>query len=171
MCFGPELMMIASAGSTMIQMSAQQRQAEAQKKAEDRQGKQIQIDREVGKVQAMQNQNARVQEYISAEKSNMAVFSASGVDVDSASIQAFQEANAVTVGEDLNAIAFQADYESRTRTVQAGLARERGANALSAGYANMMGTALTGIYNIASIMPASKPTTVKTTTYSTGKAY
>lgn len=170
MCF-EVIAMVASAGSTMIQMDAQRKQAESQKRAEDRQGKQIQIDREVGKVQAMQNQNARVQEYISAEKSNMAVFSASGVDVDSASIQAFQEANAVTVGEDLNAIAFQADYESRTRTVQAGLARERGANALSAGYANMMGTALTGIYNIASIMPASKPTTVKTTTYSTGKAY
>ena len=170
MCF-EIIAMVASAGSTKIQMDAQRKQAESQKRAEDRQGKQIQIDREVGKVQAMQNQNSRVQEYISSEKSNMAVFSASGVDVDSASIQAFQEANAVTVGEDLNAIAFQADYESRTRTVQAGLARERGANALSAGYANMMGTALTGIYNIASIMPASKPTTVKTTTYSTGKAY
>lgn len=157
MCFGPELQLIAAAGSTMMQMSAQQKQAQAQKKAEDRQAKQIEIDREMGKVQAMQNQNARVAEYISAEKSNLAVFSASGVDVDSASIQAFQEANAVTVGEDLNAIALQADYQSRTRTVQAGLARERGANALSAGYANMMGTALTGIYNMAKIWPASTP--------------
>ena len=166
MCFGPELMFIASAGSTMVQMSAQQKQAKAQEKSEDRQAKQIEIDREVGKVQAMQNQNARVQEYISSEKSNMAVFSASGVDVDSASIQAFQEANAVTVGEDLNAIAFQADYQSRTRTVEAGLARERGSNALSAGYANMMGTALSGIYNIASIMPASTPTIKPITTYS-----
>ena len=169
MC-GP-LAILASAGSTMIQMSAQQKEAEATAKNQRRVAMQQKIDREMGKVQALQRQNQRVEEYISAEKSNMAVFSASGVDVDSASIQAFQEANAVTVGEDLNAIAFQADYESRTRTVQAGLARERGANALSAGYANMMGTALTGIYNIASIMPASKPTTVKTTTYSTGKAY
>jgi len=156
---------VATVGGTMIQMGAQQKQAKAQEKSEDRQAKQIEIDREVGKVQAMQNQNARVQEYISSEKSNMAVFSASGVDVDSASIQAFQEANAVTVGEDLNAIAFQADYQSRTRTVEAGLARERGSNALSAGYANMMGTALSGIYNIASIMPASTPTIKPITTY------
>ena len=66
MC-GP-LAILASAGSTMIQMDAQRKQAESQKRAEDRQGKQIQIDREVGKVQAMQNQNARVQEYISSEK-------------------------------------------------------------------------------------------------------
>ena len=168
MCFGPELQLIAAAGSTMMQMSAQQKQAQAQKKAEDRQAKQIEIDREMGKVQAMQNQNARVAEYISAEKSNLAVFSASGVDVDSASIQAFQEANAVTVGEDLNAIALQADYQSRTRTVQAGLARERGANALSAGYANMMGTALTGIYNMANIWPASTPTL---TSYPTSQVY
>ena len=153
MCF-PILSAIASGASTMIQMSAQQKQAQAQKKAQDRQAKQIEIDREMGKVQAMQNQNARVAEYISAEKSNLAVFSASGVDVDSASIQAFQEANAVTVGEDLNAIALQADYQSRTRTVEAGLARERGANALSAGYANMMGTATTGIYNMANIWPS-----------------
>jgi len=145
---------IAAAGSTMMQMSAQEKQAQAQKKAEDRQAKQIEIDREMGKVQARQNQNARVAEYISAEKSNLAVFSASGVDVDSASIQAFQEANAVTVGEDLNAIALQADYQSRTRTIQAGLARQRGNNALSAGYANMMGTATEGIYNITKIWPS-----------------
>ena len=148
------LQLLATAGSTMIQMSAQQKQAEAQKKSEDRQAKQIEIDREMGKVQAMQNQDARVAEYISAEKSNMAVFSASGVDVDSASQKAFQEANAITVGEDLNAIAFQADYQSRTRTVQAALARERGANALSAGYTNMMGTAFSGINNMAKIWPA-----------------
>ena len=81
------------------------------------------------------------------------MFSVSGVDVDSASIQAFQEANAVTVGEDLNVIAFQADMESRTRTVQAGLAEQRASNALSAGYTNMMGTALTGINNMAKIWP------------------
>lgn len=155
MC-GP-LAILASAGSTMIQMSAQQKQAEATAKNERRVAMQQKIDREMGKVQALQRQNQRVEEYISAEKSNMAVFSASGVDVDSASIQAFQKANAVTVGEDLNAIALQADYQSRTRTVQAGLARERGANALSAGYANMMGTALTGIYNISKIWPASTP--------------
>jgi hypothetical protein len=148
------LQLLAAGASTMIKMGAQQQAAQAQKKAEDRQAKQIEIDREMGKVQAMQNQNARINEYISAEKSNLAVFSASGLDVDSASIQAFQEANAVTVGEDLSAIALQADYQSRTRTVQAGLARERGSNALSAGYANMMGTATTGIYNIANIWPA-----------------
>ena len=165
MCF-EIIAMVASAGSTMIQMEAQKKQAEATEKNERRVAMQQKIDREMGKVQALQRQNQRVEEYISAEKSNMAVFSASGVDVDSASIQAFQEANAVTVGEDLNAIAFQADYQSRTRTVEAGLARERGSNALSAGYANMMGTALSGIYNIASIMPASTPTIKPITTYS-----
>ena len=165
MCF-EIIAMVASAGSTMIQMEAQKKQAEATEKNERRVAMQQKIDREMGKVQALQRQNQRVEEYISAEKSNMAVFSASGIDVDSASIQAFQEANAVTVGEDLNAIAFQADYQSRTRTVEAGLARERGSNALSAGYANMMGTALSGIYNIASIMPASTPTIKPITTYS-----
>ena len=81
---------IAAAGSTMMQMSAQEKQAQAQKKAEDRQAKQIEIDREMGRVQAMQRQNQRIEDYLSAEKSNLAVFSASGVDVDSASIQAFQ---------------------------------------------------------------------------------
>jgi hypothetical protein len=164
----PALPLIASGASTMIQMGAQAKQAQAQKKAEDRQARQIEIDREMGKVQAMQNQNARVAEYISAEKSNLAVFSASGVDVDSASQKAFAEANLITVGEDLSAIALQADYQSRTRTVEAGLARERGSNALSAGYANMMGTAATGIYNMARIWPASTPTPIS---YPTGKVY
>lgn len=149
MC-GP-LAILASAGSTMIKMNAQQKQAEAQKKASDREARQIKIDRDMGKVQAMQRQTARVQEYLSAEKSNMAVFSASGVDVDSASQVAFAEANAITVGEDVGAIALQADYESRTRTVESQLATQRGKNALSAGYANQMGTALEGIYNIATI--------------------
>ena len=139
--------------TTMIGMNAQKKAGQAQKKASDREARQIKIDRDMGKVQAMQRQTARVQEYLSAEKSNMAVFSASGVDVDSASQVAFAEANAVTVGEDVAAIALQADYESRTRTVQAGLARERGKNALSASYANMMGTATTGIYNISRIIP------------------
>ena len=151
MC-GP-LAILASAGSTMIKMNAQQKAGEAQKKASDREARQIKIDRDMGKVQAMQRQTARVQEYLSAEKSNMAVFSASGVDVDSASQVAFAEANAVTVGEDVAAIALQADYESRTRTVESQLATARGKNALSASYANQMGTAVEGIYNIATIMP------------------
>lgn len=152
MC-GP-LAILASAGSTMIKMNAQQKAGEAQKKASDREARQIKIDRDMGKVQAMQRQTARVQEYLSAEKSNMAVFSASGVDVDSASQVAFAEANAITVGEDVGAIALQADYESRTRTVQSQLATQRGKNALSAGYANQMGTAAEGIYNIVSILPS-----------------
>ena len=150
MCF-VEIAMIASAGSTMMKMDAQGKAGEAQKKASDREAKQIKIDRDMGKVQAMQRQTARVQEYLSAEKSNMAVFSASGVDVDSASQVAFAEANAVTVGEDVSAIALQADYESRTRTVESQLATERGKNALSASYANQMGTAVEGIYNLATI--------------------
>ena len=145
---------VASVGSTMVKMGAQGKAGQAQKKASDREAKQIKIDRDMGKVQAMQRQTARVQEYLSAEKSNMAVFSASGVDVDSASQVAFAEANAVTVGEDVAAIALQADYESRTRTVESQLATERGKNALSASYANQMGTAVEGIYNIAKIWPA-----------------
>ena len=145
--------MVISGAGTMIQMNAQQEEAKATARNERRVAMQQKIDREIGKVQAMQRQTQRVEEYISAEKSNLAVFSVSGVDVDSASIQAFQEANAVTVGEDLNAIAFQADMESRTRTVQAGLAEQRASNALSAGYSNMMGTALTGINNMAKIWP------------------
>ena len=149
MC-GP-LAILASAGSTMIKMNAQQKAGEAQKKASDREAKQIKIDRDMGKVQAMQRQTARVQEYLSAEKSNMAVFSASGVDVDSASQVAFAEANAITVGEDVAAVALQADYQSRSRNVQSGLATERGKNALSASYANQMGTAVEGIYNLATI--------------------
>ena len=152
MCF-EIIAMVASAGSTMIQMSAQQKEAEATAKNQRRVAMQQKIDREMGKVQALQRQNQRVEEYISAEKSNMAVFSASGVDVDSASQKAFQEANAVTVGEDVRAIAFQADMQARTRTVQAGMAEQRAANALSAGYANMMGTALSGIYNTAIVAP------------------
>ena len=142
MC-GP-LAILASAGSTMIQMSAQQKQAEATAKNERRVAMQQKIDREMGKVQALQRQNQRVEEYISAEKSNMAVFSASGVDVDSASQKAFEEANAVTVGEDVRAIAFQADMQARTRTVQAGIAEQRA----------MVGTGLSGIYNMASVAPA-----------------
>tara|TARA_R100000541_G_scaffold3445_2_gene10720 strand:- start:3936 stop:4394 length:459 start_codon:yes stop_codon:yes gene_type:complete len=149
MC-GP-LAILASAGSTMIKMNAQQKAGEAEKKRFDRRARQIKIDRDMGKVQAMQRQTARVQEYLSAEKSNMAVFSASGVDVDSASQVAFAEANAITVGEDVAAIALQADYKSRTRTIESGLATERGKNSLSAGYANMVGTATTGIYNLATI--------------------
>lgn len=150
MCF-EIIAMVASAGSTMIQMEAQKKQAEATEKNERRVAMQQKIDREMGKVQALQRQNQRVEEYISAEKSNMAVFSASGIDVDSASQKAFEEANAVTVGEDVRAIAFQADMDAKTRTVQAGMAEQRASYALSAGYANMMGTAISGIYNTALI--------------------
>ena len=154
MCPPQVFMMAVSAGSTMIKMNAQQKAGEAQKKASDREARQIKIDRDMGKVQAMQRQTARVQEYLSAEKSNMAVFSASGVDVDSASQVAFAEANAITVGEDVAAVALQADYQSRSRNVESQLATERGKNALSASYANQMGTATEGIYNIAKIWPA-----------------
>jgi uncharacterized protein YqgV (UPF0045/DUF77 family) len=142
---------VASVGSTMVKMGAQGKAGQAQKKASDREARQIKIDRDMGKVQAMQRQTARVQEYLSAEKSNMAVFSASGVDVDSASQVAFAEANAIIVGEDVAAVALQADYQSRSRNVESQLATERGKNALSASYANQMGTAVEGIYNLALI--------------------
>ena len=150
---GTAASVIVPAVGTMVKMGGQGKAGQAQKKADDRQAKQIKIDRDMGKVQAMQMQTARVQEYLSAEKSNMAVFSASGVDVDSASQVAFAEANAITVGEDVASIGLQADYESRTRTVESQLATERGKNALSASYANQMGTATEGIYNLATIMP------------------
>ncbi len=151
MCF-EILAAVASGAGTMIQMSAQQKQAEATAKNERRVAFQQKIDREMGKVQAMQRQNQRMEEYISAEKSNMAVFSASGVDVDSASQKAFSEANKITVGEDIGTIAFQADMQSRTRTVESMLSEQRATNALSAGYVAQMGTAIAGIYNISKIM-------------------
>jgi|TARA_R100000908_G_scaffold43973_1_gene20664 hypothetical protein len=140
---------VATGAGTLIQMSAQQKAAQATAQNERRVAAQMIIDREMGKVQAMQKQNQRVEDYLSAEKSNLAIFSASGVDVESESIKAFEKDSAATVGEDLNAIALQADYQSRSRTIESGLATERSSNALSAGYANMMGTATTGIYNLA----------------------
>lgn len=165
----PIVGMIASGASTMIQMSAQEKQAKAQKEAADDQAKRIELDRKVGEVQAMQNQRNRFEDYISAEKSNLAVFSASGIDTESMSIKAFEEANKATVVEDLSSIAFQADYESSSKRVQAASLRKSGSNALSAGYVNMMGTAATGIYNMSQIWPSStatiKPIYPKTSVY------
>lgn len=147
MCFE----VVAMAGSTMMKMGAQQQAAEATARNERRLAMQMIIDREMGKVQAMQRQNQRVEDYLSAEKSNLAIFSASGVDVESESIKAFEESNAIKPGEDLRSIAFQAAMTAKSSTMESQLARERSANALSAGYINSMGTAFEGIYGLSQI--------------------
>lgn len=130
---------IASAVSGGAQALAQVRAGQAQQLASNQQAAQMKIDRDLNKVQALQQRNQRLEDYYSARASNDAMFAYLGRD-DSTSVEAFRNAQAEVVGRDVGRAEFQSTMESSSRTVQARLEVIRGRNALQASKINALST-------------------------------
>lgn len=138
---------IATAISGGGQALGQYRAGQAQQIQSNQQARQMEIDRDLNKVQGIQQRNQRLDEYYTARASNDAMFAYLGRD-DSTSVEAFRNAQLDVVGRDVGRAEFQTQMESSSRTVQARLEVMRGKNALRAAKINALSTLTSTATNI-----------------------
>ena len=120
---------------------------QAAKKASDLNAFQIETDKELNKVQALQRSRSRREEYIMARSANIAAFSAAGRDIASdRSVEAFLKRQQKIVADDTSRIDQQVQFENVKVDMAASAERRRGKNALSAAMFSAVGTVSEGIY-------------------------
>ena len=120
---------------------------QAQKQASELNAFQIETDKEMNKVQALQASRARREEYDLATSTNVVAFSAAGRDVGTdRSVEAFLERQKEVIAQDVGRIDQQTQFENMKASMAAMAERRRGRNALSAAMFSAVGTASEGIY-------------------------
>ena len=118
---------------------------QAQKQASELNAFQIETDKEMNKVQALQASRARREEYDLATSTNVAAFSAAGRE-DNRSVEAYLEKQKEVIAQDVGRIDQQTRFENMKASMAAMAERRRGRNALSAAMFSAVGTASEGIY-------------------------
>ncbi len=140
----PAMIMAVSSG---VQAVGQIAAGQAQKQASELNAFQIETDKEMNKVQALQASRARREEYDLATSTNVAAFSAAGRDVGTdRSVEAFLERQKEVIAQDVGRIDQQTQFENMKASMAAMAERRRGRNALSAAMFSAVGTASEGIY-------------------------
>jgi hypothetical protein len=141
------LLETALIGSTVLSVFGQISAGQAQREASELNAFQIQTDKEINKVQALQASRARREQYDLATSTNVAAFSASGRDIGSdRSVEAFLERQKEIIAQDVSRIDQQTQFENMKASMAAMAERRRGRNALSAAMFSAIGTASEGIY-------------------------
>ena len=111
-----------------------------EKKSSDLNAFNIETDKKLNKVQAMQESEARRAEYDVATASNIAAFAAMGRAQSDNSVQAFLKRQKETFGEDIGRAQMQTAMESRKSDIAASTERRRGKNTLLASTISAAGT-------------------------------
>ena len=111
-----------------------------EKKSSDLNAFNIETDKKLNKVQAMQESEARRAEYDVATASNIAAFAAMGRAQSDNSVQAFLKRQKETFGEDIGRAQMQTAMESRKSDIAASTERRRGRNTLLASTISAAGT-------------------------------
>ncbi len=125
-------------GATLLGMSAQSKAASAQRLQAEQQARQMEIDRQVAEVQAMQQRNQRIADYNTARSTNNAQFSFQLEGGESSSLAAFEEEQRLTVSSDLAASQFQSFLDQSSRSVASRIEIQRGINASRVGSINSL---------------------------------
>ena len=111
-----------------------------EKKSSDLNAFNIQTDKKLNKVQAMQESEARRADYDLATASNIAAFAAMGRAQSDNSVQAFLKRQRETFGEDIGRAQMQTAMQSRKSDIAASTERRRGKNTLLASTISAAGT-------------------------------
>jgi len=120
---------------------------QAQQQASQLNAFNIKTDKQLNKVQALQQARARQEEYDLATSANVAAFAAAGRDVGSdKSVQAFLERQEELVGEDIGRIARQENIQGMKSEMAAMAEKRRGRNAYVSSLFSAAGTIGQGIY-------------------------
>ena len=125
---------------------------QAQKQASELNAFQIETDKEMNKVQALQASRARREEYDLATSANLAAFAAQGRDIDAdRSVERFLREQKKLVAQDVGRIDQQAQLENSRLTLAAMTERRRGRNALYSSLFSAVGTVGEGYYKYKTI--------------------
>ncbi len=111
-----------------------------EKKSSDLNAFNIETDKKLNKVQAMQESEARRADYDLATASNIAAFAAMGRAQSDNSVQAFLKRQKETFGEDIGRAQMQTAIQSRKSDIAASTERRRGKNTLLASTISAAGT-------------------------------
>ena len=122
-----------------------------EKKSADLNAFNIQTDKKLNKVQAMQESEARRADYDLATASNIAAFAAMGRAQSDNSVQAFLKRQRETFGEDIGRAQMQTAIQSRKSDIAASTERRRGKNTLLASTISAAGTVGQGVMQYESI--------------------
>ena len=129
----------------ILSAQGQMQQAEAQANAAKQRARQMKIDREVGKIQARQQQTARQEQYFDDLAANEAYFAFNRDVGGDMSVEAFLNREKDPMRQDISRIGFQASMEASSRATAALVENERAKNSLVAGRLNAMTTLAYGI--------------------------
>tara|TARA_R100000541_G_C1878454_1_gene81971 strand:- start:456 stop:902 length:447 start_codon:yes stop_codon:yes gene_type:complete len=116
-----------------------------EKKSADLNAFNIETDKKLNKVQAMQESEARRAAYDLATASNIAAFAAMGRAQSDNSVQAFLKRQKEVFGEDIGRAQMQTAIESRKSDIAASTERRRGRNTLLASTISAAGTIGQGV--------------------------
>ena len=111
-----------------------------EKKSADLNAFNIETDKKLNKVQAMQESEARRADYDLATASNIAAFAAMGRAQSDNSVQAFLKRQKEVFGEDIGRAQMQTAIQSRKSDIAASTERRRGRNTLLASTISAAGT-------------------------------
>jgi len=136
---------------------------------------QMERDMELGRIEATQNATAMAQDYAMSVSANDAFFAFSGRDVTDRSVRAFMERQEEIYSTDIARLASDTNMRAQSVAAMAGAERQRGRNALTAGYLGAAQSIAGGIYQArTTAAPTTKTVDVKARsgrTYSSGRNY
>ena len=134
-------------GSTAISVFGQLSAGQAAKEASELNAFGIETEAELGKAQAMQMAQARMDEYESASSANLASFAAAGRDIGSdRSVKAFMDKQKEIIGKDIGRMGTQSQMELMKGRQQAAAERTAGRAAKTASLFSAASTATSGLY-------------------------
>lgn len=139
---------VATAASGLIGAASSIRAGQQAALTSQQQAKQMEIDRKLNEVNALQLQRARVDQYYDAKAANDALFSFQMGGGENLSQAAFERKQKRTMVEDVARSQLQSGMESSKRTVEQMIEIQRGQNARSVGMINAISTLANTAYSI-----------------------
>ena len=112
---------------------------------------QMERDMELGRIEATQNATAMAQDYAQSVSANDAFFAFAGRDVTDRSVRAFMERQEEIYSTDIARLASDTNMRAQSVAAMAGAERQRGRNALTAGYLGAAQSIAEGGYRTAKI--------------------
>jgi len=112
---------------------------------------QMERDMELGRIEATQNATAMAQDYAMSVSANDAFFAFTGRDVSDRSVRAFMERQEEIYSTDISRLASDTNMRAQSVAAMAGAERQRGRNALTAGYLGAAQSIAGGIYQAGTI--------------------
>ena len=132
--------------STLISAGATIKAGVDAKNAGDRNAFSIETDRILTEAETKQKHSDRIEEYEVNLSSNTAQFAAQGVDSSSMSVKAFLDKQQDIAFSDVERSNFMGQMQASKLSIMAANERQRGRDAMTAGYLGAFGTLASGMY-------------------------